>query len=70
MQLVVDIQDDRLVDKIVQLLSAFKNDGVSIKAIDEGIDMQKELPEFDVDYENSTQYKLDRAEFEEMKENL
>ena len=70
MQLVVDIQDKRLADKIIRLLSVFKSDGVSIRTIENNTDVQKELPEFDVDYENSIQYKMDRAEFEEMKENL
>jgi len=68
MQLIVDIENQPLADKIVKLLEIFKNDGVKVKAIDNGLDSKEELPEFDVDYENSIQYKLDRAEFEEMKE--
>lgn len=70
MQLLVDIENKSLADKIVKLLEVFKNDGVKVKAISNSLNNKKELPEFDVDYENSIQYKLDRAEFEEIKENL
>ena len=31
MQLIVDIQDDSIADKIINILNVFKNDGVEIK---------------------------------------
>jgi len=67
MQLIVDIENRQLVDKIIKLLEIFKSDGVKVKTLSKD---QDELLEFDVDYENSIQYKLDRAEFQEMKESL
>jgi len=67
MQLIVDIQNENMVNKIIKLLEVFKSDGVKVKTIAKD---KNALPEFDVDYENSIQYKLDRAEFEEMKESL
>ena len=68
MQLIVDIKNDTIAKKIIQILEVFKSDGVEIKTLK---DNQKEdVQEYDVDYERSFQYKLDRAEFIEMKENL
>ena len=67
MQLIVDIENKDLVDKIIKILEVFKSDGVKVKAVSNN---KENLPEFDIEYENSMQYKLDRAEFEEMKEKL
>ena len=68
MQLIIDIKNEKITDKIIRLLEIFKNDGVVIKSISS--DKENNLPEFDVDYERSFEYKLDRVEFEEMKENI
>ena len=76
MQLLVDIKDESLAKKIIQLLEVFKNDGVEIKSTSKTkLDLERtkeeqEKQSYDVDYENSYQYKLDRAEFSEMKEKL
>jgi len=66
MQLVVDIKNDKIAKKIIEILNVFKSDGVEIKQIKK----LNNLPEYDVDYERSFQYKLDRADFTEMKEKL
>ena len=68
MQLVIDIENKDMADKIIKLLNIFKNDGISIKSISN--EKNQIAQEFDVDYEKSFQYKLDRAEFNEMKESL
>lgn len=67
MQLIVDIKDDKLAKKIIKILDAFKDDRVKIKSVNEKIEKNQE---YDVDYEHSYQYKLDRAEFEEIKRKL
>jgi len=67
MQLIVDIKKDSIAQKIIKLLEIFKNDGVEVKLISND---KKDLKEYDIDYEKSYEYKLDRAEFEEMKEKL
>jgi len=68
MQLTIDIKDESLFSKIVQLLEIFKDDGVEIKKISNN--SKKESQEYDVEYEQSFEYKLDRAKFREMKEKL
>ncbi len=76
MQLLVDIKDESIAKKIIKLLEVFKNDGVEIKSTSKTkLDLERtkeeqEKQSYDVDYENSYQYKLDRAEFSEMKEKL
>ena len=70
MQLIVDIKNDTIAKKIIQILEVFKSDGVEIKTTDRSKENQKDIQEYDVDYERSFQYKLDRAEFIEMKEKL
>ncbi len=70
MQLVIDIQNDTLAKKILQILAVFKNDGVKIKAIEGVEEDQNEPQEYDVDYEKSFQYKLDKADFIAMKKTL
>ena len=62
-QLIVNIKNKELLDKIIKLLEVFKQDGVEITSISKD-------KEYDIDYERSYEYKLDRAEFEEMKERL
>jgi len=69
MQLIVNIQNNKIAEKILKILEVFKSDGVEVKTINK----TKEIPkdnEYDVDYERSFQYKLDRADFIEMKEKL
>ena len=66
MQLVVDIKSDKIAKKIIEILNVFKSDGVEIKTIND----PKNTQEYDIDYEKSFQYKLDRADFIEMKEKL
>ncbi len=70
MQLIVDIQNRFIADKILAILNVFKSDGVEIKTIDTKKINQKNTHEYDIDYEKSFQYKLDRADFIEMKEAL
>jgi len=76
MQLLVDIKDESIAKKIIKLLEVFKNDGVEIKSTSttkldlERSKEEQEKQSYDVDYENSYQYKLDRAEFADMKEKL
>ena len=67
MQLSIEIENESIVEKIIKLLEVFKDDGVKVKKIDKAIE---EPREYDVDYEHSFQYKLDRADFIEMKEEL
>ncbi len=66
MQLLVNIKSKTIAEKIIRILEVFKSDGVEIKTIDS----KKDTQEYDVDYERSFQYKLDRADFVEMKEKL
>ncbi len=68
MQLTIDIKNESIANKIIQLLEVFKNDGVEIKKISNN--SEKESQEYDVEYEHSFEYKLDRAKFKEMKEKL
>ncbi len=70
MQLIVDIKNSAVAEKIIQILNVFKNDGVDIRKIDTKSDDQNNTQEYDIDYEKSFQYKLDRADFIEMKEKL
>ena len=70
MQLIVDIQNKFIAEKILAILNVFKSDGVKIKTIDTQQAKQQNAHEYDVDYEKSFQYKLDRADFLEMKEAL
>ncbi len=69
MQLIVNIENSKIAEKILHILEVFKSDGVEVKTIDTIKKSPKEQ-EYDVDYENSFQYKLDRADFIEMKERL
>ncbi len=70
MQLIVDIQNNTLAKKIMQILEVFKNDGVKVKTLNKTTDKQQNAKEYDVDYEKSFQYKLDRVDFIEMKKSL
>ena len=70
MQIIVDIQNNTLAKKIMQILEVFKNDGVKVRTLNKTTDNQQNAQEYDVDYEKSFQYKLDRADFIEMKESL
>ena len=70
MRLVVDIQNKSIAKKVLAILNIFKDDGVKIEKVDTLKTDPKDSPEYDIDYEKSFQYKLDRADFEEMKENL
>ena len=70
MQLIVNIQNSKMAEKILHILEVFKSDGVEVKTIDDSKKASEDTKEYDVDYENSFQYKLDRADFIEMKEKL
>jgi len=70
MQLMVNIKSNTIAEKIIRILEVFKSDGVEIETIDRSKENQKDIQEYDVDYERSFQYKLDRADFVEMKERL
>ena len=70
MQLIVNIQNSKTAEKILHILEVFKSDGVEIKTTEDSKKASKDTKEYDVDYENSFQYKLDRADFIEMKERL
>ena len=67
MQILLNIKNEKIFDKLLWMLEHFKSDGVEIEILK---DDQENVQEYDVDYERSFQYKLDRAEFIEMKENL
>ena len=69
MQLIVNIKNNTIAEKIIRILEVFKSDGVEIETI-RSKDNQKDIEEYDVEYERSFQYKLDRADFIEMKERL
>ncbi len=69
MQLIIDIKNDSIAEKIIKILEVFQSDGIEIKIVANS-DTKKKEQEYDVDYENSFQYKLDRAAFIEMKEKL
>jgi len=70
MQLIVNIQNKSVADKVLAILNIFKDDGVKVEKVDTPKTDSKDAPEYDTEYERSFQYKLDRADFEEMKENL
>jgi hypothetical protein len=93
MQLLVDIQNESMADKIVQMLSIFKHDGVEVKRnifensqhkysedekefsdkyIEENWQdvVSRALYDYNDDYARSFQYKMDRADFDEMKEGI
>lgn len=70
MQLIVDIQNNAIAEKIMQILEVFKSDGVEVRTINKTKENQQDTQEYDVDYEKSFQYKLDRADFIVMKESL
>ena len=59
-----------MAEKIIRILEVFKSDGVEIKTVSVSDENQKDTQEYDVDYERSFQYKLDRSDFVEMKEKL
>jgi len=77
MQLVVDIKNESLADKIVKLLEIFKSDGIEMKILNsksknEGLELADEYIEeywrelvmtnhSDPNYYKSEQYKIDRA---------
>jgi hypothetical protein len=77
MQLIIDIKNESMADKIKTILSAFKNDGVEIKETvstepetnlsDEYIEKHwREILmgiKSDPNYYKSEQYKLDRGEY-------
>ena len=69
MQLIVNIKNNILAEKILKILEIFKSDGVEVKTINKTKEISNGK-EYDVDYERSFQYKLDRADFIEMKERL
>ena len=69
MQLIVNIKNNILAEKILKILEIFKSDGVEVKTINKTKEISNRK-EYDVDYERSFQYKLDRADFIEMKERL
>ena len=70
MQLIVNIKNNTIAEKIMQILEVFKSDGVEVKTIEKTKENQQYAQEYDVDYEKSFQYKLDRADFIAIKEAL
>jgi hypothetical protein len=86
MQLIIDIKDDSIIDKVKNLLSTLKDEDIQIKEIkstnieqnltDGYIEenwqevVSEALKTYDSNYEKSFQYKIDRANFQQMKENL
>jgi len=77
MQLIIDIKNESMVDKIKAILNVFKADGVEIKetvSLDPETDLSDEYIEknwkellmgikSDPSYYKSEQYKLDRGEY-------
>jgi len=82
MQLSLNIKNEQILDKLLWVLEHFKSDGVEIIKKDETVYsdqyieknwreiISKALENYDSSYENSFQYKLDRAEFLETKGKL
>jgi len=63
-QLILNIHNESIMDELLWMLEHFKSDGVEVKKISPSEE------NYDVEYENSFQYKLDRADFREMKKNI
>lgn len=88
MQLMINIQNESLVDKVIWFLETLKDKGVQIIQKEQTIHSEVEilsdeyiqenwksivsesLNNYNESYIKSFQYKLDRAEFREMKEAL
>lgn len=81
-QLIIEIKNESIKDKVLWMLEHFKNDGIEIKdnttretneLSDDYIEnnykeiVSNSLKNYDENYENSFEYKLDRADFIEMK---
>jgi hypothetical protein len=69
-RLVLEVNNKDILDKLLWMLKHFKEDGIKITIIDTLKENQDDVQEYDVDYEKSFQYKLDRADFIQMKESL
>jgi hypothetical protein len=69
-RLVLEVNNKDILDKLLWMLKHFKEDGIKITKIDTLKENQDDIQEYDVDYEKSFQYKLDRADFIQMKESL
>ncbi len=86
MQLIVDIENENVADKVVQFLKSLKKEGVKVtqqettknhkpqtEHSDEYIEenwqnvVSEALAEYDSDYEKSFEYKIDRADFQDIK---
>ena len=63
-QLILNIKNESIMEKLLWMLEHFKSDGVEVENI---VSSSKD---YDVEYENSFEYKLDRADFAKMKENI
>ena len=86
MQLIIDIKDEFIVDKVKNLLSTFKDEDIQIKEIKSTNSNQnltdiyieenwqevvsEALKAYDNNYEKSFQYKIDRTNFQQMKDSL
>jgi len=67
-QLVLNVYNEAIMDKLLWMLEHFKNDGVEIEEYEEWKDIvSKSLKDYSIEYENSFEYKIDRAEFQEIK---
>ena len=78
-QLILNIKDESTKEKILWMLEHFKDDGIEIEqtpitnCTDEYIEqnykeiVSKSLENYDKNYENSFDYKIDRANFIEVK---
>ena len=70
MQITVEVQNNKVAEKILKILDVFKSDGVTVATMDKTKENIKDSEEYDIEYERSFQYKLDRADFVQMKEDL
>jgi hypothetical protein len=84
-QLILNIKNENIMNKLLWMLSHFKDDGIEIeypktknekrktKFTDEYIEenwqtvVSEALAEYDSDYEKSFEYKIDRANFQDLK---
>ena len=67
-KLILNIHNEAIMDKLLWMLEHFKNDGVEIEEYEKWKDIvSKSLKDYNIKYENSFEYKIDRAEFQNIK---
>jgi len=84
-QLILNIENEKIVDKLLWMLKHFEKDGIEINSnIEKNMEplddefiqknwkniVSKSLEHYSIEYENSFEYKMDRADFMQMKSHL